>query len=152
MPRVQANKSMTSETFGTCDHCSVQFPYALIHNGFNDSAYAYCDSCGTVGFISAWQSDIPKEANFRAQGPISPETAKLLAPCSCGGRFRLMAAPRCPGDHHRTGSDSTSRIVPRKRGTPPFSSQSHDAIARSTQLFGFSNAGYLRLLFQLTDA
>ena len=99
MPRVQANKSMTSETFGTCDHCSVQFPYALIHNGFNDSAYAYCDSCGTVGFISAWQSDIPKEANFRAQGPISPETAKLLAPCSCGGRFRLMAAPRCPSCH-----------------------------------------------------
>ncbi len=87
---------MQSQPLGTCSHCTAKFEYELIHNGFNDSCFAYCDSCGTAGFMSAWRSDIPAEAVFRAHGPVSIETEHLLAACECGGRFRISAAPRCP--------------------------------------------------------
>ena len=90
---------MPSNQRGSCNNCSAEFPYALIHNGFNDSAYAYCDTCGIVGFMSAWRSDIPQSANFRAHGPVSAQTESLLASCSCGGRFSITASPRCPLCH-----------------------------------------------------
>jgi acetolactate synthase-1/2/3 large subunit len=33
---------------GTCDSCTGSFQYSLTHNGFNDSAYAYCESSYAV--------------------------------------------------------------------------------------------------------
>jgi hypothetical protein len=84
---------------GTCTECGAQFPCRLIHNGFNETAYAYCERCGATGFIDAWRSDIPPTANFKAHGPISAETEVLIAPCSCGGRFRANAEPRCVSCH-----------------------------------------------------
>jgi hypothetical protein len=44
---------------GVCDHCSAPFGYYLIHNGFNDTAYGYCDLCGRtalvmVGSVQMW--------------------------------------------------------------------------------------------------
>jgi hypothetical protein len=32
-------------------------------------------------------------------GIITPETESRLGPCSCGGRFRAAASPRCPSCH-----------------------------------------------------
>ena len=36
---------------GTCESCGHSFDYMLIHNGFNDSAFAYCDSCGMTALF-----------------------------------------------------------------------------------------------------
>ncbi len=40
---------------GTCEHCGSKFAYNLLHNGFNDSAYAYCDRCGTLAILDGWK-------------------------------------------------------------------------------------------------
>lgn len=81
---------------GVCEACLQTFNYSLIHNGFNDTAYAYCDKCGETIFVSGWSKDIPPAANLKVHGPMNPEAEALLAPCSCGGRFSASAAPRCP--------------------------------------------------------
>lgn len=81
---------------GSCEHCNATFPYALIHNGFNDSVYAYCACCGLVAFISAWDNKIPLAANFKAHKVITEEMKLLIKPCSCGGSFSNKASPRCP--------------------------------------------------------
>jgi hypothetical protein len=81
---------------GRCEHCSRDFAYALLHNGFNDSAYAYCDSCCNVAVLSAWHKGIPSGAAFRAHGPISEATESWLQPCPRGGSFKANASPRCP--------------------------------------------------------
>jgi hypothetical protein len=81
---------------GTCEHCHCEFDYSLVHNGFNDSAFAYCDSCGSVAILSAWFAHIPKDANFRGHGPISVESECWLKPCVCGGTFKAKGVPRCP--------------------------------------------------------
>jgi hypothetical protein len=47
--------------------------------------------------LSHW-SNWPKEAVV-AIGGIKPEIEAYLSPCSCGGRFRADAAPRCPHCH-----------------------------------------------------
>jgi hypothetical protein len=45
---------------GKCDKCSASFGYLLIHNGFNDSSYAYCDSCCYVALLDHYAA--PKHA------------------------------------------------------------------------------------------
>jgi hypothetical protein len=81
---------------GFCGACARPFHYSLIHNGFADSTYAYCDTCGMTAFVSAWDKSIPRAAKLKVHGPINPEAEKLLAPCACGGIFRADALPRCP--------------------------------------------------------
>jgi hypothetical protein len=41
---------------GDCEHCKKKFGYYLIHNGFNDSAYAYCDTCGSTALLDGLES------------------------------------------------------------------------------------------------
>ena len=81
---------------GECDTCLQAFHYALIHNGFNDSAFAYCDQCGMTVLVSAWDRDTPAAAKLKVHGPVNPEAEAMLAPCPCGGAFRANALPRCP--------------------------------------------------------
>jgi len=81
---------------GNCETCSKNFGYALIHNGFNDSAYAYCDSCGEIAILSGWFSDIPTNSNIKFHQVISEEVEPFLKNCECGGRFRKNASPHCP--------------------------------------------------------
>ena len=86
---------MVAET-GLCADCAKPFPYRLIHNGFNDSAYAYCDSCGTTALLDTWQPDIPAAAGLVGHARILPSVEPFLARCDCGGGFTAHAAPRCP--------------------------------------------------------
>lgn len=44
---------------GTCEECGRDFPYYLVHNGFNDSAYAYCEDCGQTALLAA--EHMPRE-------------------------------------------------------------------------------------------
>lgn len=87
---------MNSAAIGTCDTCAHTFHYRLIHNGFNDSAYAYCDSCGCEASLNGYGKDVPHEAHLKLHGPVNPEAESLLQPCPCGGAFRGSASPRCP--------------------------------------------------------
>ena len=87
---------MTSRDVGQCEHCRSKFEYWLGHNGFNDSAYAYCDSCGRIAYLSGWFDKIPPQAGFREHGPIPTTCEVWLEPCECGGTFRANATPRCP--------------------------------------------------------
>ena len=80
---------------GVCDACGHTFAYELIHNGFNDSAYAYCDECGMTALIDDFGGRTPEGMPpYRA---ITALGEASLAPCPCGGSFRADAAPRCPG-------------------------------------------------------
>jgi hypothetical protein len=81
---------------GSCDSCGGKFQYRLVHNGFGDSAFAYCDACGSSALLSCWHDRIPAGAKLKVHGPINPEAEALLAPCACGGKFKASASPRCP--------------------------------------------------------
>src|SRR5262245_47321551 len=84
---------------GHCENCLAPFAYRLIHNGFNESSFGYCERCGRTALLG-WRDDIPAEANFARHQQMSSETEDLLAPCLCGGRFRGSASPRCPNCKH----------------------------------------------------
>src|SRR5882724_6754320 len=80
--------------FGTCEHCAHSFSYTIVHNGFNDSSFAYCDACGRAAILSAYH---PKLRAFKfAPGPLPRQLEAWLLPCECGGNFRASASPRCP--------------------------------------------------------
>jgi hypothetical protein len=79
---------------GKCDQCGGSFSYDLIHNGFNESAYAYCDECGMLSILDGWK--IPDGVKLTIHRMITPDIEPLLAPCPCGGQFRAGAPPRCP--------------------------------------------------------
>ena len=80
---------------GTCEHCGKEFGYYLVHNGFNDSAYAYCDSCSYSVDLSGW-SKLPPGVRLQIHKKISEDIEPFLKPCPCGGSFRADAVPRCP--------------------------------------------------------
>src|SRR5205814_8909820 len=101
---------------GTCDHCSRSFGYYLIHNGFNDSAYAYCDSCCYTAIANLWK--LPQDALIADYGIISPALEPYLQPCPSRGRLRASASPRCP--HCGESLDAvraTDYIEPHQPGT-----------------------------------
>jgi len=84
-----------SNSTGRCEHCGGTFGYRIIHNGFNDSAYAYCDKCSFTVFLSAW-TQAAKRAALRIHQRITQDLEVLLKPCPCGGAFRSSADPKCP--------------------------------------------------------
>ena len=79
---------------GTCETCGGTFPYYLIHNGFNESVYAYCSQCGVTAILDVWRGPAALVAD--RHGPVAPERVQLLQACTCGGHFDGSAAPRCP--------------------------------------------------------
>jgi len=90
-------ESMNNEQdVGECESCGEHFGYFLVHNGFNDSAYAYCDSCGLTSILSGWSKKIPKGVELTIHQVISETVEPLLEKCQCGGSFRKAASPRCP--------------------------------------------------------
>lgn len=86
---------MTRETdIGYCETCHQQFGYHLIHNGFNDSAYAYCDRCGETCLLNLWQ--LPTGIEVEDYGVIPESIEPALRSCRCGGVFKKGASPHCP--------------------------------------------------------
>ncbi len=81
---------------GDCEHCSRTYRYMLLHAGFGDFSYAYCDSCGTLAALAYTNRDL---SNLPATTVRHEEIEKgwepYLRPCSCGGSFRKGVSPRC---------------------------------------------------------
>ena len=95
---------------GTCETCAHQFSYDLLHNGFNESAYAYCDHCGCTALIDAWTSH-PAEAPIKFHQAIGREVEPFLNSCSCGGHFRAGAAPRCSNCNTSLAADAAASYI-----------------------------------------
>jgi hypothetical protein len=72
---------------GSCESCDQKFRYFLVDSSQNDSTYAYCETCGTTALVTG--------AN-----PTDLEA------CSCGGRFRSDAFPRCPSCRAELSAES----------------------------------------------
>ncbi len=86
---------MARETnFGICETCDRRFAYYPIHNGFNDSAYAYCDTCGGTCLLDLWR--LPPNIEIKDYGVIPESVEPLLQSCDCGGSYKRGAPPRCP--------------------------------------------------------
>ena len=94
---------------GKCEHCGGAFQYDLLHNGFNDSAYAYCDGCGMLTILDGWK--VPAGINLKIHEMIAPEIEPLLAPCTCGGQFKRDASPRCPHCRKPLSSDKATEWI-----------------------------------------
>ncbi len=78
---------------GICETCHQAFGYHLIHNGFNDSSYAYCDRCGKTCLLDHWHKSIPKGIKLKYE-VVDNRVARLLKQCECGGTFKKGASPR----------------------------------------------------------
>ncbi len=88
---------------GRCVSCGGTFPYYLIHNGFNESSYAYCDSCGSTAIFDDHSAPpLPSPLNFAV---IPSRLENRILGCHCGGRFTADAKPRCP--HCNTALSAT---------------------------------------------
>jgi|HubBroStandDraft_1064217.scaffolds.fasta_scaffold01599_11 hypothetical protein len=79
----------------TCDACGRYFRYRLVHAGFSNTAYAYCDECGMASLLSAY-GPVPDSVQVPWHEAISTEVESHLRPCPCGGHFVRGSAPRCP--------------------------------------------------------
>jgi hypothetical protein len=91
---------MTREpSTGVCEQCQRQFSYWLMHNGFNDSAYAYCDSCEYSVSLNGRHKGIPVGARLQIHKRIAKDVEPFLKPCPCGGTFRADVSPKCPHCH-----------------------------------------------------
>lgn len=77
-----------------CPACAGPFQFGLVHNGFNQSSYAYCGRCGAIALCSHWTW--PAGILEGEHGPLVPEQIAHLKPCACGGAFHTHAMPRCP--------------------------------------------------------
>ena len=88
---------MRELSLGECEHCAKQFSYYLVHAGFNDSSYAYCNECGLTAHLSLYDRRMPKELkDCPPFQEICVDLEKYIQPCGCGGAFKKGASPRCP--------------------------------------------------------
>lgn len=89
----------------TCPECNQILRYQLVHTGFNNTGYAYCDRDGA---LLVWEIFDPQYT--AVAGDKHPWTLNHLEevrvesafhPCPCGGHFGMRNPPRCP--HCRYG-------------------------------------------------
>lgn len=99
---------------GDCEHCSRTYRYTLLHAGFGDFSYAYCDTCGmlaTFNYANGFMVRMPPLSS--PHQVIDPEWEALLDQCACGGRFRSGAAPRCQACHSELSPEYAAAHIER---------------------------------------
>jgi hypothetical protein len=102
---------------GTCEHCRATFDYYLVHNGFNDSTFGYCDRCGETVIVYSDNTGFDG-APVQSHHALPPTVQARLPSCSCGGRFRADAAPRCPACRETLSAErATSWLEAQALGT-----------------------------------
>jgi hypothetical protein len=81
---------------GDCEHCSQTYRYMLLHAGFGEFSYAYCECCGILAAFSYTNKDLQKLPPLSSKNEeIDADWEPFLRSCSCGGRFHKGASPRC---------------------------------------------------------
>jgi hypothetical protein len=81
---------------GDCEHCCRDYRYMLLHAGFGEFSYAYCDSCGTLAAFAYTNRELLSLPPLSAKHEeIDAAWEPFLRPCACGGHFRKGASPRC---------------------------------------------------------
>jgi hypothetical protein len=99
---------------GDCEHCCKLYHYTLLHAGFGDYSYAYCDSCGMLATFNYSSSFLPSLPRLSAQHQvIDASWEPFLLPCECGGHFRSGASPRCVFCKERLSSDHAAPHIER---------------------------------------
>jgi hypothetical protein len=98
---------------GSCEHCGYAFPYYLIHNGFNDSSFAYCERCGRLALLSRLELENGLGRALDVLLPLPLEAERLLRPCDCGGAFRWQAPARCPSCREPLSADMAAEWIER---------------------------------------
>jgi hypothetical protein len=95
---------------GTCQTCKGSFSYRLLHNGMNESSYAYCADCGMTALLDTRDQDRAVDGIPRHQA-ITAGGERLLAACACGGRFVPGASPRCPRCRQPLSADEAASWI-----------------------------------------
>jgi len=87
----------------TCPNCKAKITRDhpdVIHAGFDDSGFLYCDKSGDLLFWSAFDPTYKKIVDGVLPWTLSDEQKKkvesALKECDCGGKFLFSAPPRCP--------------------------------------------------------
>ena len=101
---------------GCCEHCGKAFTFRLIHNGFNESAYAYCADCGTTAILDTLYQD---RQGFPRHRSITAEAEEFIKQCQCGGSFRAGAWPRCPWCNKRLSPECARTYIERSVSGAP---------------------------------
>jgi hypothetical protein len=94
-----------SDPTGRCEHCEKQFSYKIIHNGFNDSAYAYCEKCPFTVLLGMWTQAakrtalrVPSTDIVRSRGPAKAVSMSRYIPFLGRSKMSsLRTAPLCCG-------------------------------------------------------
>jgi len=106
------------QSIGTCERCRKEFEYWLLHCGFADCVYAYCDSCSNVAVLSLWDKRMPKLRDCPGQQEMCSAMEAYVRPCECGGRFKRGSVPRCPHCNESLSAElATSYIEANAPGT-----------------------------------
>lgn len=95
---------------GTCDQCGEKFKIEIFHNGFGDSSYAYCDTCGMTAILSGWHKQWPPGVKC-TQAEIASEMEPYLKLCECGGRFAKGNSPRCPRCKQQLSAEKATEYI-----------------------------------------
>jgi hypothetical protein len=99
---------------GDCEHCCRVYNYSLLHAGFGDFSYAYCDSCGilaTFNYSSSFFLSLPRLTNQHQV--IEQSWEPFILPCGCGGHFRGGVSPRCVFCHEAFSAEYAAHHVER---------------------------------------
>lgn len=99
---------------GKCNNCLKNFGYTLIHNGFNETSYAYCDKCGKTAFFDSYSVPEKLKKIFVEESRhhvLSNKLEKFIQPCDCSGNFKHNASPRCPHCNGELSADSTREFI-----------------------------------------
>jgi hypothetical protein len=99
---------------GDCEHCLRIFRYTLLHAGFGDFSYAYCDACGTLATFNYSDGFLVKlPPHSETHQVIDAGWEPFLAPCACGGHFRADASPRCVHCHAALSAEHAAAHIER---------------------------------------
>ena len=87
----------------TCKFCKqlikVEYP-KIIHSGFDDTGFMYCDKCGDILTWDAYDPNYEAIVGDKLPWMLNDDekirVEKAVISCDCGGNFKFEAKPRCP--------------------------------------------------------